>query len=104
MAQVCIKCRNPQAKTDGDSHCLKCGSETTYRSLQYWSPPKKNNLRAWKRIANGEWLWDRRRVQRVGARWPYANIWRAERRPTHKKGQETSLQRSWPQSGRELGG
>lgn len=29
-----------------------------------WSPPKKNNVRAWKRIENGEWLWDRRRVRR----------------------------------------
>lgn len=29
-----------------------------------WSAPKKTNDRAWKRIAKGEWLWDRRRVRR----------------------------------------
>jgi len=71
---------------------------------RHWCPPKKNNDRAWKRVANGDWLWDHRRVQRIGARWPYQHVWRAERRPTHKKGQETSVQRSWPQPGRELGG
>lgn len=101
---VCVPCRNPQAVTDGDSHCLKCGSEITYMSGVKWCPPKKNNKRAWKRIANGDWWWDHRRVQRIRARWPYQNVWRAERRPTHKPGQETSVQRSWPEPGRQLGG
>jgi hypothetical protein len=29
-----------------------------------WSPPKRSNAQAWKRIEKGEWLWDRRRVHR----------------------------------------
>lgn len=37
-----------------------------------WSPPKKNNDRAWKRIERGEWNWDRRRVRRRG-RWGKRN-------------------------------
>lgn len=89
MSNVCIPCRNPQARTDGDSHCLKCGSETVHRSLAYWSPPKKNNIRAWKRIAKGEWLWDRRRVLRAERRHSYG--WYRVHLPTHKSGQEGKL-------------
>jgi hypothetical protein len=86
MANVCVECRNPQARTDGDSHCLKCNSKTIYINLQYWSPPKKNNLRAWKRIANGEWLWDRRRVLRTNRR--HWNSWEFVSLPNHKKYQK----------------
>lgn len=87
--QVCIPCRNPHALTDGDSHCLKCGSDTIYMSGVRWCPPKKNNKRAWKRIANGEWLWDRRRVVRIGRRHGYG--WYRVELPTHKPGQEGKL-------------
>lgn len=71
---------------------------------RHWCPPKKNNKRAWKRVENGNWLWDHRRVLRIRERWPYEKVWRAERRPTHKKGQEPGIQRSWPQPGRNMGG
>jgi hypothetical protein len=37
-------------------------------NMCYWSPPKKNNLRAWKRIADGDWLWDHRRERRAHSR------------------------------------
>lgn len=56
---VCVPCRNVIGHTKA---CPECGKD---RELTYkWSPPKKNNDRAWKRIAKGEWLWDRRRVYR----------------------------------------
>lgn len=31
---------------------------------KHWSAPRKKNNRAWKRIENGEPLWNRRRVRR----------------------------------------
>jgi len=55
---VCIPCRN----TVGYGLCQFCGAERIVKAR--WSAPTKNNDRAWKRIENGEWLWDRRRVRR----------------------------------------
>lgn len=63
---ICIPCRdgNPRVVWSGDIWVHDgCGERLT-SSPRNWSPPKKNNKRAWKRIANGEWLWDRRRVRR----------------------------------------
>lgn len=60
---VCIPCRLYSPKSDGNGCCAICKGEITSTPYR-WSPPKRNNLRAWKRIANGEWLWDRRRVRR----------------------------------------
>ena len=57
---VCVPCRDVSAADP----CVKCG-EATVRAPYKWSPPRKNNDRAWKRIAKGEWLWDRRRVYRA---------------------------------------
>jgi hypothetical protein len=34
---------------------------------KHWSAPKKNNDRAWRRIARGEVLWNRRKVRRGGS-------------------------------------
>lgn len=41
-----------------------CGEEMQLVSYR-WCPPKKNNDRAWKRVARGDWLWDHRRIRRV---------------------------------------
>lgn len=59
---VCIGCR----KVDFHPECPQCGKETVLVGHR-WRPPKKNNDRAWKLIANGEWLWDTRHVNRVAA-------------------------------------
>jgi hypothetical protein len=56
---------------------------------RHWCPPKKNNKRAWKRVANGEWLWDRRRVVRIGRR--HGHGWYRVELPTHKPGQKGKL-------------
>jgi len=75
---VCIPCRsaNPAVvyKDDVVIH-QACGENVTV-SPRKWSPPKKTNKRAWKRIANGEWNWDRRRVRRNPPYAPYSkNSW-----------------------------
>lgn len=60
---VCIPCRLYLPKRDEGGNCATCKGEVTPTPYK-WSPPKHKNVRAWKRIANGEWLWDRRRVRR----------------------------------------
>ncbi len=57
---VCVSCRFVSKSITVCPHChdgMLCAGKK-------WSAPKKNNDRAWKRIENGEWLWDRRRVRR----------------------------------------
>lgn len=73
---VCASCRSTSPSTapapDGevDAHglvvliCAACGSRILRVSAALWAPPKKTNSRAWKRIAAGELLWDRRRAAR----------------------------------------
>ena len=68
-----------------------------------WIAPKATNSKAWRRIAKGEWWWDRRRIRRVAARTSYEHVWRTIT-PNHKPGQEGTLMRSWRESGREMGG
>ena len=63
---VCIPCRDV-ATWSPEGTCPKCG-ETLVSAPYRWSPPRKNNARAWKHIAKGEWLWVRRRVHRVKTR------------------------------------
>lgn len=58
---VCVPCRYARK---GYGPCERCGGPMQYPGRK-WSAPKSNNDRAWKRIENGEWLWDRRRVRRV---------------------------------------
>lgn len=70
---ICVSCRNPStttttsAPTDAseppETLCATCGSRVWLRPRN-WAPPKKTNDRAWRRLANGEVLWDRRRVAR----------------------------------------
>lgn len=62
--RVCIPCRN--VKPTGDA-CQFCGGALRW-APKYWRAPRKTNLTAWKRIAAGEWLWDRVAVERAGRR------------------------------------
>lgn len=36
---------------------------------KHWTAPKKNNDRAWKRIANGDTLWNHRKLRKRGRYW-----------------------------------
>ncbi|SEB99259.1 hypothetical protein SAMN04489844_1466 [Nocardioides exalbidus] len=38
--------------------CPLCGGETVSASYR-WRAPARRNDRAWKRIAQGDWLWER---------------------------------------------
>ena len=58
---VCIPCR--ETIHTEYPNCSRCGAPLV-QSPYRWSPPRRNDTRAWKRIAKGEWLWDRRRVRR----------------------------------------
>lgn len=69
---VCVPCRKT-VHTDF-VNCSRCG-EALVQSPYRWSPPRKKDDQAWKRIAKGEWLWDRRRVQRKARR---VNRWYAK--------------------------
>ena len=95
---VCVTCR--RAEKQGGDNCAKCGNPMTDMGPR-WCAPKATNSKAWRRIAKGEWWWDRRRIRRIDARTPYERVWRG---PSRKKGQEGAVMRAWRQSGRELGG
>ena len=45
-----------------------CGKHDFIESSR-WRAPKKNNDSAWKRIANGEHMWDRNAVAKKSRRW-----------------------------------
>lgn len=73
---VCVPCRSVSKDF---SKCQTCGEPCVLKSR--WSPPKKTNGRAWKRIEKGEWLWDRRRVRRHNE-----NLVTKDKIPGRKKG------------------
>lgn len=63
---MCVPCRNVSKYPDVDKsregnflQCRFCKGPLT--SMYKWSAPKKNNERAWKRIENGDWYWNRRK-------------------------------------------
>lgn len=56
---VCPTCRTGR-KSRGAAICPKCGTSELYWGTRT-TLPKKNNHRAWRRIAKGETLWDRRK-------------------------------------------
>lgn len=62
---VCTTCRIYGARGE---ICTTCKGELKTPPYR-WSPPKHRDKRAWKRIENGEWLWDRRRVKRRKTKW-----------------------------------
>lgn len=93
---VCITCRNihPQYDVikDADDNiidriCKVCKGHVS-RAPYKWSPPKKRDNRAWKRIERGDWLWDHRRIQRARKTW---RPWERVTLPGHKKGQQGAL-------------
>lgn len=100
---VCFGCRelNPHANSYTrldtefrlyvDYAVHNCGG-VIQLAPRHWCPPKKNNDRAWKRVASGDWLWDHRRVRRVSRRqrWGRSPIERIVM-PGHKKGQYPTL-------------
>ena len=91
---ICVKCR---FATKHGGSCPSCGEPTLY--MGNWSPPKKNNRRAWKRIGKGEYLWDRRRVRKNPPNAAYTrSSW--VHLPGHKKGQRGIFQ---PNVSRENG-
>jgi hypothetical protein len=64
----CIPCRRVSkaeiwSKNAGMSSyiCPKCRLPMKSMGTR-WSPPKKNNYGAWRAIANGDFLWDKKRV------------------------------------------
>lgn len=63
--RVCIPCRN--VKPTGDA-CQFCGGPLRW-APKYWRAPRKTNNTAWRRVAEGEWLWDRKAVRRAARRW-----------------------------------
>lgn len=40
-----------------------CCNEPKVSTHYSWRPPKKNDDRAWRRIENGDWLWDHRIIE-----------------------------------------
>lgn len=58
---ACVTCRvggkNPYPA------CYNNGHEVLYFGKRV-TIPKKNNVRAWKRIEKGEYLWDRRKAKK----------------------------------------
>ncbi len=62
---VCVPCRMVKRVQDFyfEPVCPSCMEPM--KKMWRWSPPKKTNNRAWKRIERGDWMWDHRRVRRV---------------------------------------
>lgn len=51
---VCVPCRNA---FKGVYKCPDCGEEMRYMG-KHWRAPRKKNVKAWRRIAKGEVLWE----------------------------------------------
>jgi hypothetical protein len=60
--QVCPECRTV------DTIVVTCAHANKVWVSSKWRAPKRNNDRAWKRIAEGDLLWDDGAVQRKAAR------------------------------------
>lgn len=59
LKHACVKCREVFTNR---TTCNK-GHEMT-RVANDWAAPRKSNNKAWSLIAKGDWLWDKKRVQR----------------------------------------
>lgn len=57
---ICVDCRYASKYM---TLCPYCHEEMLGMGTR-WSPPKRSDRRAWKRIKNGEVLWDRRRKRK----------------------------------------
>lgn len=92
---ICIPCRDANPVVN-EEFIHNCGERLT-ASPRNWAPPKKNDKRAWKRIAQGEWLWDRRRVRRNPPKAIYdRRSW--VKMPGHKPGQPRIFQDNVPRA------
>lgn len=79
------------AMHDAPETCPVCHTPTI--AIDYWwRPPKRTNTRAWKRIANGDWLWENDPLEKVpgGLGWSRKIM----PNPNWKKGQYSLLRRS----------
>ena len=63
---VCVDCRRVWRI---GAACPSCGQPGQTVSVR-WRPPRRHDDLGWARIAAGEWLWDRRAVQRAAGRLP----------------------------------
>lgn len=60
---ACVVCRIAQKRS---SHCTR--GHTMINMGRFWRAPKKNNLRAWQRVAQGDKLWDDKAIKRKAKR------------------------------------
>lgn len=85
---VCVPCRRVTRSASnygvGSSHCPSCGKPM--ESVSYrWRAPKRTNNAAWRAIAAGQWLWDRRVLWRRKCA-PYHAVPWYERAPKDSRG------------------
>ena len=60
---ACVKCRIAQKRS---GHCSR-GHDMICMG-RFWRAPKKNNVKAWQRVAQGDKLWDDRAIERKAKR------------------------------------
>ena len=66
---VCVQCRSVNKP---------CAHEKILLDYRWRSPKKTNNV-AWKRIENGEWLWDRNYISKKATAWKYKAFLRSQK-------------------------
>lgn len=60
---ACIECRIAQKR---NPHCPR-GHDMIWMG-RFWRAPKKNNIKAWQRVAQGDKLWDHKAIERKAKR------------------------------------
>lgn len=60
---ACLTCRIAQKRS---GHCAR-GHDMVSMG-RFWRAPKRNNIRAWKRVASGDHLWHDRSIERKAKR------------------------------------
>ncbi len=60
---ACVICRIAQKR---NPHCSR-GHEMIWMG-RFWRAPKKTNIKAWQRVAQGDKLWDDRAIERKAKR------------------------------------
>jgi len=60
---ACIECRIAQKR---NPHCPR-GHDMVWMG-RFWRAPKKTNIKAWNRVAQGDKLWDDRAIERKAKR------------------------------------
>ncbi len=86
---VCIPCRSA-------SGCPKGIHEVHHLSYR-WRAPKKGNDNAWKKIAAGDWLWDkkaivRKAIKRAGV---VMDFWDARVEREARRARSAERQKAW---------